>query len=776
MADEPDPEVTEVTEVVSDAVPEWDTSRDGGAATSGVRHARIAPNERREEPDDESSKPPSTSSRAERARAAELLKSPTNRSRLQSTEEDDGEASPVTPRSQHRRTMTRMLTKRSLHSNMQAFHSRHGSFKAGTIRMDVDNTRKQIKFLSKGQRFVMHPDRNRWLVRWDAITSIALIWTAVVTPFETSFLPPSSENFFDFWFVANRTLDLVFSLDLVLQFFVAYQTNDSFGGRTWVDDHKQIVKHYVFSWFPLDLSTIVVPLTFDMILMREMQQAAAAAAATAADLAAAAAAKGYEGGDDKTLPVEVAEGGSRLGFLRVLRALRLIKLVRLLRASRIFERWQSSITISYATQTLLKCVFMLFFSAHWYACIIALQATMAGNIDTTWMGSGGWEVCARGDGQNPNGPLISGFDQCSYLSVGWWYLDALTWSTMVITGTGGTDPYPTINNEETMIVLTLIIIGAFLWTYVLASFCDVATNANPALIQFRQNLDGLNHYIHINVLPTKLAKRMRTYLHQQKGVMLREEAKRSLPLLSTALQIEVVLHVNNFWLEHVWFIRDLDAPVKVRLAMAMVPRVLAPAEVAPNRHLYVMMRGQAMYGSKILSRGMAWGDDVVLTEKKYFLPYLARAMTYADVTSVTRDKLYELVESYPSSHKALRRHTMILALRRCVIMMAREAKAQGQKSALDITFNNDFLERMHEASDASVSEGQKNSMNIALELNRTGMGEGASEGAGASAEDVQSMRKDMNELKATLQLLARELSTIKSGQDTLAAAVAKIGS
>ena len=34
----------------------------------------------------------------------------------------------------------------------------------------------------------------------------------------------------------------------------------------------------------------------------------------------------------------------------------------------------------------------------------------------------------------------------------------------------------------------------------------------------------------------------------------------------------------------------------------------------------------------------------------------------------------------------------------------------------------------------------------------------------------------MNELKATLQLLARELSTIKSGQDTLAAAVAKIGS
>ena len=95
---------------------------------------------------------------------------------------------------------------------------------------------------------------------------------------------------------------------------------------------------------------------------------------------------------------------------------------------------------------------------------------------------------------------------------------------------------------------------------------------------------------------------------------------------------------------------------------------------------------------------------------------------------------------------------------------------------VDITFNNDFLERMHEASDASVSEGQKNSMNIALELNRTGMGEGASEGAGASADDVQSMRKDMNELKATLQLLARELSTIKSGQDTLAAAVAKIGS
>ena len=97
-----------------------------------------------------------------------------------------------------------------------------------------------------------------------------------------------------------------------------------------------------------------------------------------------------------------------------------------------------------------------------------------------------------------------------------------------------------------------------------ALFVDMVTNSDPVLTQFKQHLDGLNTYIEINDLPQEMAQRLRSFMHQQKDALVRDDAMRALPLLSTPLQIEVMLHVHRHWLEEVWFIRNLDDPVKVR--------------------------------------------------------------------------------------------------------------------------------------------------------------------------------------------------------------------
>ena len=46
--------------------------------------------------------------------------------------------------------------------------------------------------------------------------------------------------------------------------------------------------------------------------------------------------------------------------------------------------------------------------------------------------------------------------------------------------------------------MLLVLLAAFLWTYVLAVFCEVATNAHPANTLFNQRLDGLNAFIKHN--------------------------------------------------------------------------------------------------------------------------------------------------------------------------------------------------------------------------------------------------------------------------------------
>ena len=89
-----------------------------------------------------------------------------------------------------------------------------------------------------------------------------------LTPFETGFTEGEIgwRCWTDPWFVINRVLDVIFLFDMILQFFVAYQTGNAYGGWTWVEDHNKIMRHYLCSWFVIDATTVFLPLSFDLYL------------------------------------------------------------------------------------------------------------------------------------------------------------------------------------------------------------------------------------------------------------------------------------------------------------------------------------------------------------------------------------------------------------------------------------------------------------------------------------------------------------------------------
>ena len=90
--------------------------------------------------------------------------------------------------------------------------------------------------------------------------------------------------------------------------------NDREGAR-WIDDPGVIAKHYLRTWFFIDLISVI---PFQIIGF-------------------------YQQG---------SSGGLRL--LKIVRLLRLIKLVRLVRVSRLFRRWESQIAISYSSRALIR--------------------------------------------------------------------------------------------------------------------------------------------------------------------------------------------------------------------------------------------------------------------------------------------------------------------------------------------------------------------------------------------------------------------------------------
>ena len=578
---------------------------------------------------------------------------------------------------------------------------KHGEQGAKEFTETVASLREQIKHQARFERLVLHPGKNsKMLNRWDFVTGTALVYTAIITPFEAAFLQATvgMDAWIDPWFLINRVLDIVFLCDMVLNFFLAFQALDSYGGLVWIVDQRRVIAHYLRGWWAFDALTIFVPLGFDLsIAFAPVDEHGNAATSSFA-------------GD--------------VSILRTVRIVRLAKLIRLVRASRLYARWQAKISMSTSTQTVYTCTMLLVLGSHWYACVIGMQTALHENPARTWLGTSRYGYCldARINGSFTLDPEAAReidegaataariadsppLDGCSTMSLTSWYIASFTWATLLITGTGGTDYYPNpYSDAETLVVMLMVVCGALLWTYILALFCDMATNSNPGVTQFRQLIDGLNGFIATHRVPKEMAQRLREYLHQQKPGQLRKYAERAIPVLSPTLQVEVLLHVHRMWLESTWFLRGLEPSCLVRLAREMVTQTLAPGEVAPMHNLYVVARGLVLYGGRVLSRGMSWGDDVILTDARYFLPFHARAMTYVDVNVLAADTLLQVLTMFPESHAVLRKKVLRLALKRHFIAAKRIIDAQQNGGvATSHEFRTKLLENLSKTNRAGLS-------------------------------------------------------------------------
>jgi hypothetical protein len=250
--------------------------------------------------------------------------------------------------------------------------------------------------------FVIDPRRAKSLAYWDTSTAAALIFVAVVTPFEVALVAPGELGLF----VANRVVDCVFAIDIILQFFLAYPAGGRGEAARWVVDQRSIALHYLKGWFLLDCSTTAVA-AFDIISFAQ--------------------------------PAGQASDISRLKVLRVFRVLRLVKLLRLLRGFTLLKRWETRMTIDYASLSVLQAAMGVILCAHWSACVWTMQVGFADDLATTWVVDKGYCVSSADGDQGVREKLFSGgtpFDEIgSHRCVSGFslYSAALYWAIMTIT-------------------------------------------------------------------------------------------------------------------------------------------------------------------------------------------------------------------------------------------------------------------------------------------------------------------------------------------------------
>ena len=168
---------------------------------------------------------------------------------------------------------------------------------------------------------------------WDIVTSVMLVFVAIVTPFELGFLETRIDTSGGVaLFAVNRAVDLVFFFDILVQLNTCFQ--DKMGARVF--SRWRIFKQYARTWMLLDLVSILPLDTVDVVMS--------------------------DGG----------ESDGSLKAIRIVRLLRLMKLLRVLRGMRIFARWEARLALDYAMLSLQKFFVTLLVAAHWLGCTLMM--------------------------------------------------------------------------------------------------------------------------------------------------------------------------------------------------------------------------------------------------------------------------------------------------------------------------------------------------------------------------------------------------------------------
>jgi hypothetical protein len=179
---------------------------------------------------------------------------------------------------------------------------------------------EKLSDIAKSHRFRIHPEGS-FMVKWDMMMLVALLFTAIVTPYEIAFIETVP---WDTMFTVNRAVDILFLFDLIFSFFVMFYDTDGRLVKNWY----RIARRYLTGMFIVDFLSI---LPFDTV---------------------------------KFMAPELSDT-----TIRFMRLPRLLKLLRLSRVIKIFRRWESYFGVLHQSMMMAQLAMMLFLLNHWMACL-----------------------------------------------------------------------------------------------------------------------------------------------------------------------------------------------------------------------------------------------------------------------------------------------------------------------------------------------------------------------------------------------------------------------
>lgn len=489
-------------------------------------------------------------------------------------------------------------------------------------------------FMMQKPWYVINPDSNIAANIWQGITTLALVWVALVTPLQVGLLKLQV----DWIFLTSLVVDLIFLIDMVLQFFTTYVRRTPRGDE-WEVRMVSIILHYLRTWFFLDFITLI---PFELLTLGSGSGA-------------------FE----------------ELTFIKVIRVLRLLKLTRLMRSSRLAQRLEAPISLPYQHLALMRCVLVLILVCHWFAALWAMTIDLVPDGTPTWLD----EIAAVDETfgvitrEEPFRIYVASYYFCSY--------------TMTSVGYGDIGP---ANALERIVCTVLVMTAGLCWACVLGEVCAIVAEMNAETQDFRKKMHHLNRMMTNQGLPSELRLRLRSFFLQNKHQAVFATHQRLLLGMSPQLRAEVCTAVNLPWLRKVPFFNNFLMHIEalelagmdtgsLQSCIADISQELELAAYAQRESfnnvqvLHILAKGLVVLNTRVAYNGAVWGEDFVLADIPLIQKVSGFALTYVEVLCLKRENFMRVIERRrtlcPQLGQIVRRYCVRIAVYRGILAEAR---------------------------------------------------------------------------------------------------------
>ncbi|XP_053614158.1 potassium/sodium hyperpolarization-activated cyclic nucleotide-gated channel 2 isoform X5 [Plodia interpunctella] len=458
--------------------------------------------------------------------------------------------------------------------------------------------------------WVIHPCSS-FRFYWDLCMLLLLVANLIILPVAISFF---NDDLSTRWIAFNCLSDTIFLIDIVVNFRTGIMQQDN--AEQVILDPKLIAKHYLRTWFFLDLISSI-PLDYIFLIFNQV--------------------------NDFSESFQILHAGRALRILRLAKLLSLVRLLRLSRLVRYVSQWEEVYFLNMASvfMRIFNLICMMLLIGHWSGCLQFLVPMLQGFPPNSWV-------------------AINELQEAFWLEQYSWALFKAM-SHMLCIGYGR---FPPQSLTDMWLTMLSMISGATCYALFLGHATNLIQSLDSSRRQYREkrlDVKQVEEYMAYRKLPREMRQRITEYFeHRYQGKFFDEEL--ILGELSEKLREDVINYNCRSLVASVPFFANADSNFVSDVVTKLRYEVFQPGDIiikegTIGNKMYFIQEGIVdivMANGEVatsLSDGSYFGEICLLTNARRVAS--VRAETYCNLFSLSVDHFNAVLDQYPLMRRTM---------------------------------------------------------------------------------------------------------------------------